>query len=113
MGPAHSDWLFPSAAGTPLGDRDLTQHHLWPACARLGIPPFGWHSFRHTFGICNRNASVSVLVPQSPLEDASLETTMVFTHPSEDVKRRAVEDMARLLSPEVSSEQELVTKGSG
>jgi hypothetical protein len=37
---------------------------------------------------------------------------MVYTHPLEDVKRQAVEDLARSLFPNVPSEQRLVGKGS-
>ena len=88
------------------------RRHLWPACARLGIPRFGWHSLRHTFSTFNGNAGVAVPVLQSLLGHASPETTMIYTHPLEDVKRQAVEDLARLLFPNVPSEQKLVGKGS-
>jgi integrase len=112
MRPARSDWLFPSAAGIPLRDRNLLRRHLWPACARLRIPRFSWHSLRHTFSTFNGNAGVAVPILQSLLGHASPETTMVYTHPLEDVKRQAVEDLARLLFPNVPSEQKLVEKGS-
>ena len=110
--PTGSNWLFPSARGTPLRDRNLMRRHLWPACARLVIPRFGWHSLRHTFSTYNGNAGVAVPVLQSLLGHASPETTMVYTHPFEDVKRQAVEDLARLLFPNVPSEQKLIVKGS-
>ena len=112
MRPARSDWLFPSAAGTPLRDRNLLRRHIWPACAQLRIPRFSWHSLRHTFSTFNGNAGVAVPILQSLLGHASPETTMVYTHPLEDVKRQAVEDLARLLFPNVPSERKLVTKGS-
>ena len=110
--PARSDWLFPSTAGTPLRDRNLLRRHIWPACAHLRIPRFSWHSLRHTFSTFNGNAGVAVPILQSLLGHASPETTMVYTHPLEDVKRQAVEDLARLLFPNVPSERKLVTKGS-
>jgi integrase len=112
MRPASSDWLFPSAAGTPLRDRNLLRRHLWPACAHLGLPRFSWHSLRHTISTLNGNAGVAVPILQSLLGHASAETTMVYTHPLEDVKRRVVEDLALLLFPNVPSEQKLVMKGS-
>jgi hypothetical protein len=37
---------------------------------------------------------------------------MVYTHPLEDVKRQAVEDLAGLLFPNVPSKQKLISKGS-
>jgi integrase len=110
--PTRSDWLFPSTAGTPLRDRNLMRRHLWPACARLGIPRFGWHSLRRTFSTLNGNAGVAVPVLQSLLGHASPETSMIYTHPLEDVKRQAVEDLAGLLFPNVPSKQKLITKGS-
>ena len=110
--PTRSDWLFPSRVGTPLRDRNLMRRHVWPACARLGIPCFGWHSLRHTFSTFNGNAGVAVPVLQSLLGHASPETTMIYTHPLEDVKRQAVEDLAGLLFPNVPSKQKLITKGS-
>jgi hypothetical protein len=37
---------------------------------------------------------------------------MIYTHPLEDVKRQAVEDLALLLFPNVPSEKKQVAKGS-
>jgi integrase len=110
--PRGSDWLFPSSTGTPLRDRNLMRRHLWPACAQLKLPRFGWHSLRHTFSTYNGNAGVAVPVLQSLLGHASPETTMIYTHPLEDVKRRAVEDLARLLFPNVPSKPRLIARGS-
>jgi integrase len=112
MRPGRSDWVFPSRAGTPLRDRNLVRRHLWPACTRLGIPRFGWHSLRHTLSTYDGNAGVAVPVLQSLLGHASPETTMIYTHLLELVKRQAVEDLTRLLFPNVPSEQIVVTKGS-
>jgi len=112
MRPAGSDWLFPSATGTPLRDRNLMRRHLWPACAQLDMPRFGWHSLRHTFSTYNGNAGVALPVLQSLLGHASPETTMIYTHPLEDVKRQAVEDLARLLFPNVPSKPKLTAGGS-
>jgi hypothetical protein len=53
-----------------------------------------------------------VPVFQSLLGHANPETTMIYTYPLEDVKRRAVEDLALLLFPNVPSEKKLVAKGS-
>jgi site-specific recombinase XerD len=53
-----------------------------------------------------------VPVLQSLLGHANPETTMIYTHPLEDVKRRAVEDLALLLFPNVPSEKKQVVKGS-
>jgi len=107
-----SDWLFPSAAGTPLRDRNLLRRQVWPACARPGIERFGWHSLRHTFSTYNGNAGVAVPVLQSLLGHASPETTMIYTHPLEDVKRQAIENLASLLFPNVPQKGKVFVKGS-
>jgi integrase len=99
--PSGSSWLFPSATGTPLLDRNLMRRHFWSACEKLGIPRFGRHSLRHTFSTYNGNVGVSMPVLQSLLGHSSPETTMIYTHPLEDAKRQAVEHLARLLFPNV------------
>jgi len=53
----------------------------------------------------------AVPVLQSLLGHASPETTMIYTHPLEDVNRQAVEDLASLLFPNVPSKQKLISKG--
>jgi integrase len=110
--PSGSPWLFPSATGTPLRDRNLMRRHLWPACQTLRVQRFGWHTLRHTFSTYNGNAGVAMPVLQSLLGHASAETTMVYTHPLEDVKRQAIEDLARFLFPNVPSERRVIVKGS-
>jgi integrase len=107
-----SEWLFPSAAGTPLRDRNLLRRQVWPACTRLGIERFGWHSLRHTFSTYNGNAGVALPVLQSLLGHASPETTMIYTHPLEDVKRQAIENLASLLFPNVPQKEKVFVKGS-
>jgi integrase len=101
-----------SHMGTKSGKAVLAKRrHLWPACVRLGIRRFGWHSLRHTFSTYNGNAGVAVPVLQSLRGHASAETTMVCTHALEDVKRKAVETLAGILFPNVPSERKLIAKG--
>jgi len=107
-----SDWFFPSAAGTPLRDRNLLRRHVWPACGRLSLPRFSWHSLRHTFSTYNGNSGVALPVLQALLGHASPETTMIYTHPLENVKRQAVENLASLLFPNVPQKGRLIVKGS-
>jgi integrase len=109
--PSGSSWLFPSATGTPLRDRNLMRRHLWPACEMLGIPRFGWHSLRHTFSTYNGNASVAMPVLQSLLGHTSPQATMIYTHPLEDAKRQAAENPARLLFPIVPQKSSSVVSG--
>ena len=99
--PRGTEWLFPSEAGTPYHDRNLMRRGMKPVCKRLGIPPFGWHSLRHTFSTYNGNSGVPMPVLQSLLGHAHAETTMIYTHPLEGAQREAVEKLASILFPNV------------
>jgi integrase len=99
--PNGSDWLFPSNAGTVQYERNLLRRELWPLCDQLGIARFGWHSLRHTFSTYGGNSGVRLPVLQYLLGHASPETTMIYTHPLAEAQRRAVEQMASILFPNV------------
>ena len=88
------------------------RRHLLPACQRLGTPRFDWHSLRHTFSAYNGNAGVAMPILRALLGHASPQTTMIYTHPLEEVKRQAVENLARWLFPNVPSNQRLMVRGS-
>jgi integrase len=94
-----SEWLFPNDAGKPYYDRNLLRRKLWPVCDKLGIPRFGWHSLRHTFSTYGGNSGVPLPVLQYLLGHASVETTMVYTHPLLEAERKAVEQIPALLLP--------------
>lgn len=99
--PSRSEWLFPSEAGTAQYERNLLRREVWPLCDRLGIVRFGWHSLRHTFSTYGGNSGVPLPVLQYLLGHASAETTMIYTHPLAEAQRRAVEQMATILFPNV------------
>jgi len=98
---AGSGWLFPSDAGTPLDDRNLIRRQVEPISDRLGIRRFSWHALRHTFSTLAGNLGTPLPLLQSLLGHTSSETTMVYTHPLEAEKRQAVENLARVLFPNV------------
>ena len=94
-----SEWLFPSAAGTPYHDRNLLRRQVWPVCTQYGIGRFGWHSMRHTFSTYNGNHGVPLPVLQSLLGHANAETTMIYTHQLEGPQRQAVKALQGVLFP--------------
>ena len=94
-----SEWLFPSAAGTPYHDRNLLRRQVWPVCEQYGIARFGWHSMRHTFSTYNGNNGVPLPVLQSLLGHADAETTMIYTHQLEGPQREAVKALQGVLFP--------------
>jgi integrase len=97
--PLDSEWLFPNEAGKPYYERNLLRRKLWPVCNRVGIARFGWHSLRHTFSTYGGNNGVPLPVLQYLLGHASVETTMIYTHPLGEAQREAVERMASILLP--------------
>jgi integrase len=97
--PLDSEWLFPNEAGKPYYERNLLRRKLWPVCDRVGIARFGWHSLRHTFSTYGGNSGVPLPVLQYLLGHASVETTMIYTHPLGEAQREAVERMASILLP--------------
>jgi integrase len=99
--PTETEWLFPSKARTPYHDRNLMRREVKPVCKRLSIAPFGWHALRHTFSTFNGNKGVPMPVLQSLLGHAHAETTMIYTHPMEGVQREAVEQLEKVLFPNV------------
>jgi integrase len=99
--PNTSEWLFPSKARTPLNNRNVLYRHIWPACDRLEIPRFRWHALRHTFSTYQGNEGVPMPVLQSLLGHSHADTTMLYTHPLREAERGAVEQLARVLFPNV------------
>jgi integrase len=97
--PERSEWLFPNCAGKPYYERNLLRRKLWPVCDRLSIARFGWHSLRHTFSTYGGNSGVPVPVLQYLLGHASMETTMLYTHPLLEAERKAIEQIASILLP--------------
>jgi integrase len=107
-----SEWLFSSEALIPLDDRNLIRRQVEPVCDRLGIKRFSWHSLRHTFSTVAGDRGVSLTSVQSLLGHSNLGTTMIYTHPIEETKRQAVEEVARVLCPNVPKAETQVTEGS-
>lgn len=94
-----SEWLFPSEAGTPFQDRNLLLRKLWPACDRLEILRFGWHSLRHTFVTVALNNGVPLPVVKAIVGQKGSDVTMGYFHSLEPEARRAVETVAGVLCP--------------
>ena len=111
-GKAQSGLLFPNSAGTFLDDRNLMRREIEPVCDRLKIPRFGWHSLRHTFSTVAENNRVPISVVQSLLGHTSASTTMLYTHAQDDAKQAALEQVVKVLFPNVPNLASNASKGS-
>jgi len=105
-----SDWLFPSAAGTVLNDRNLMRREVEPVCKNLTIPRFGWHSLRHTHTTVQHNNRTPVAVTQAILGHTSLNTTMIYAHALTDAKREALAKVGEVLFSDVLNLGDAETK---
>jgi integrase len=96
--PLIANWLFPSAAGTPLSDRNLINRKVYPVSKRLGIPHFSWHSLRHTFSTLGGNeGSIPTLVMKQLLGHSKLSTTQKYMHELEGQQREAMAKIENLI----------------
>jgi len=96
--PLIANWLFPSAAGTPMSDRNLINRRVYPVSKRLGIPHFSWHSLRHTFSTLGGNeGSIPTLVMKQLLGHSKLSTTQKYMHELEGQQREAMAKIENLI----------------
>ncbi|MGA2260414.1 MAG: tyrosine-type recombinase/integrase [Acidobacteriota bacterium] len=95
--------LFPWKNGRPYSDPYLLQEILQPAGEAAGIGKVTWHQFRHIHSSQLHNLGVPAKIVQQQLGHASIATTFnIYTHVVDDVHRKAIDDPARLLFPNVS-----------
>jgi integrase/recombinase XerD len=78
--------MFPSRRGTLWSQRNsLRGLYLLQRC--LGLPKFGWHRLRHTFGTEYLRAGGEVVRLSKILGHTSITTTMKYEHlPTEDLQ---------------------------
>ena len=96
----HGEWVFPSPKRFQEPDKVERQigdvKNAFRRAVRLsGIAPITFHQLRHTF--CSRLADAGVPMPviQDLAGHASIIMTRRYTHPSEELKQRAVEMLVK------------------
>ena len=96
------DLVFPNERGRPYDGGNLLKRVLRPAAEAAGIGHISWHQFRHIHCSLLHDLGVPVKVAQEQLGHASVETTLnVYTHVIQDTHRRAIENLERVLFPNV------------
>jgi hypothetical protein len=65
------------------------------------IAPFGGHALQRTFSAYNGNSGGPMPALQPLLGLTRAETTMIYTHPPEGAPCETVEQLARILFPNV------------
>jgi integrase len=96
------DFIFPSRQGGTFSGRNLLQRVLAPAAKAAGLGRVTWHQFRHIHSSLLHDLGVPAKIAQQQLGHASAETTLNFyTHVIPETHRRAVDDLERVLFPNV------------
>jgi integrase len=91
--------VFPTRTGGPYSDTNLLARHLKPAGEQIGTPWIGWHTLRRTHATLLSQAGASPKDAQAQLGHAHISTTMdVYTQPTPDHQRAAVERMSQLVT---------------
>jgi len=96
------DLVFPNQRGGPYQAHNLLNRVLRPAAEAAEIGRVGWHQMRHIHASLLHDLGVPAKVAQQQLGHAAVETTLkVYTHAIPETHRRAVEDLERVLFPNV------------
>ena len=86
--------VFCNPDGTHLTDNQ-TKRHLYRACRKAFLGPFGWHTLRHTFAshLAMRGAPIKAI--QELLGHATIDMTMRYAHLSPAAKNQAIDLLER------------------
>ena len=97
--PCASGWVFPSAAGTPIGICNFHKNSWRPLLQRAGLPPTRFHDLRHTAATLMLSRGVPVKVVSEMLGHADVSTTLsIYAHVLPDMQGPAADAMDDLLS---------------
>lgn len=83
--------LFTSIRGKPLWADSLRRYQFAPLLERLGLPPAGFHAFRHGAATNLFAAGAKAPTVRSILRHGDLKTTMRYTHAVLEDQRVAVD----------------------
>jgi integrase len=96
------DLVFPRAGDKPYRVSNLLEQVLQPAAIAAGLGHVTWHQLRHVHATVLHDLGVPVKIAQKQLGHATVETTLnIYTHAIPETHRRAVEDLERVLFPNV------------
>jgi integrase len=96
--PRASEWVFPSAAGTPIGICNFHKNSWRPLLQRASLPPTRFHDLRHTAATLMLSSGVPVKVVSEMLGHADISTTLsIYAHVLPDMQEPAADAMDDLL----------------
>lgn len=86
------DYLFTNRDGDALGD---FKDSWWKALSEAGIKDFHFHDLRHTFATDMIASGARDATVQAALGHASIKTTGIYTHVSNENLRKALESVTK------------------
>ncbi len=90
------DLVFCREDGSPIHPQSVT-YWFQKAAAGAGLPVIPLHGVRHSYATAALEAGIPAKLVQERLGHSSIRVTLdTYTHPSDEVARRAAEDVAAL-----------------
>jgi integrase len=97
--PRTAEWVFASAAGTPIGICNFHKNSWQPLLKRAGLPHARVHVLRHTAATLLLSRGVPIKVVSEMLGHADVSTTLsIYAHVLPDMQDGAASAMDDLLS---------------
>src|SRR5262249_26467855 len=96
------DLVFANRGCGPYRESNLLERVIQPAAKAVGLGRVTWHQLRHVHASLLHDLGVRPKVAQKQLGHATIETTLnVYTHVVQDTHRKAIENLERVLFPNV------------
>jgi integrase len=100
--PRRGEYVFASPRGGIYEPCAVVRKHFKPAAEKLGLASFTWRSFRRSAESAMHGAGVSLKARQEILGHSNPNMTLVYAETNEAGKRGAVEELGRLIFPNLS-----------
>lgn len=95
-------FIFAGPKGGFLRADEVLRESILPVARELGLPDFTWRSFRRSAESTMHNAGVPLKAQQQILGHTNPNTTLLYAEADEAGKRKAVEELGRLIFPKFS-----------
>ena len=103
-----SDWVFASPytrGARPYWPAQLFKTHIKPVALRAGLPPIGWHSFRHSVSAWGKEAGLKLEDVKTLLRHEDISTTSnIYGDLGMEAKRRIQEKLVEFVRRQASQE---------